>query len=133
MNKNTYRSRGVPVIQDNGYGGCLHITKDKQCIVSIQQQDMVLDDHSAMIIEVLHHQLMGDIQQGLQMLVSSDNVTAGKQMMGELREYKRHSPLDDTDPLLHMVVDGNGVPVKDEQGRYTWAWIEYVPNELETE
>lgn len=133
MNKKitaTTRNKGVPVIQDNGYGGCLYIGEGSSS-VELVQQDMVLNTNTPYTYDIMQCSLSGSIQNGLEMLVSANNVAPGVAMLGELRIYKRHSPIDPDDPMLFMIYDENGVPKKDAQGRYEWSYVDYVEAEGE--
>ncbi len=125
----TYRTKGVPVIQDNGYGGCMWVTANKECKVELLQQDMVIGHDSTMKVEVIGCSLSGDIGKGLEMLTSLNNVAAGVAMLGEIRVYKRYSPIDPEDPLICISTGPDGLPIKDAQGRYSWVWLEYVEEE----
>lgn len=117
------REKGVPVIQDNGYGGCLYISADS-CSMELMQKDMV-NDEEGVRLEMLQLQMRGPIEKSLEILTQQVNVAPGVPMLGELRTYRRYSPVDPDDIFLHMVVDAEGKPKKDN-GRVYWEYIEYV-------
>lgn len=120
--------KGKPVVQNNGYDGCIYVEPTGYRIELLQ---IGIEDKGGVVVEIKDRaQVRKEDIVELMALNQVHQVMPGTIMAGDIRVYRTHSPVDPEDPLLHIVYDDEG-NVKMENGKYEWCYSEYSEDHLD--
>ena len=116
--KETMITKGKPVIQDNGQGGCIHVTPNGYSAnvlqISIECKDGVITeirDEATLFTDDIPTMFRKEI-------------VPGRTLSGEIVEVVQFSPIDNDDPLLCMSILEDGTAEKID-GKYVWRFKTY--------
>lgn len=124
----TMHNKGRPVVQNNGYDGCIYICppedskrprgyKIAPSNYKIKLLQIDIQDQNNTIVEV--RQEVDVIKTNL---IEALRVLHGDTMAGEIRTYRQNSPIDNDDPMLHLMIGTNG--------KAYWEYKEYTEEHL---